>query len=350
MRAARRQRQGAADPRVSRVYFHSPSGDAELLGRERAWLSHLAAGPASAAWDLDTTNGFDRACFILDMAPEVADGEWGSNYLHTMLRTAREQELRNKAIYAGMKPGTPLGYGGANHEPTRQLVQALKTRLSVGGLNLVVCGVQLDTTDVALNTALAAGSDAVALAAKIHGWCESNAWVEGPDRAWLADVIELGLAAGLYRRGMGWDAPTTEFDRSAGVLALLRARDDEPVVLSDSYGDGFPNTSVGDWMPAWPAGVERDWNALTAEQQHEREAREEEWYELPNERRWEIGMAGLRADRAWARLSAETLRTVTFHLPVSVYDLLASDRDGRLRAVLVGHPDYREADHDAARA
>lgn len=322
---------------MSRVYFHSPSADAELLGRERYWLRHLAAGPATAAWDLGGSNAFERARDIFKLAAAGA-GDYVRDYLHAAL----EQEERNNAIYAALKPGTMLGRSGADHEPSRRFVEALKLCLAVDGLELDLFGVHLNTVDVDLNTALVAGSDQVALAAKIHGWCEENCWVEGPDRAWLADVIEQGLGSGLYRHGMGWDAPTTEFDRSAGVLTLLRARDDEPVVLSDSHGDGFPNTSVGDWMPAWPEGITRHWDALTEEQQEVRQAREEEWYELPDDRRWEIAIAGLRAERPWARLSAETLRSPMFHLPVTVYDLIAPDRDERLRAVLAGHANYRE--------
>lgn len=290
---------------MSRVYFHSPSGDAELLGREFYWLGHLAAGPAKAAWDLDGSGAFERACDLLKLAPEVPDGDYGANYLHKDMRAAMAQEERNKAIYAAWRPGTPLGRSGADHGPSRFLVEALKTRLAVDGLELALFGVRLHTTDIGLNTALLAGSDQVALAAKIHGWCVKHTWLEGPDRAWLAC-------------------------------------DDEPVVLSHSVDDSFPNSSVGDWMPPWPEGVARDWNALTEEQQAQRSRRDEEWYELPDERQWEISMAGLRSKRPWARLSADTLRSPTFSLPVTVYDVTAADRDERLRAVLADHPDYRE--------
>lgn len=327
---------------MSRVYFHSPSGDAELLGAEFYWLRHLAVEPGRGAWDLNRSDAFDRAGEIIAMAPERPDDGYGSNYLHDCWRTALEQERRNKEIYASLKPGTPLGYSGANHEPARQVVELLKTRLNVDSLELDVCGVRLHTRNLELNTALIAGSDPIALAAKIDGWCEKHTWVEGPDRAWLADVIEQGLTAGLYRQGMGWDARASEYDQGPGVVPLLRARDDEPVVLSHSVSESFPNSSVGDWMPPWPEGVERDWNALSEEQQAVRSQRDEEWYELPAERQWEISMAGLRTERPWARLSAETLRTRTFHLPVTVYDLFASDRDERLRAVLGGQPGYRE--------
>lgn len=326
---------------MSRVYFHSPSGTAELAGAERAWLNHLACGPAESAWDLDGTYGFERACQILAMVPEVADGKYGANFLHTYLREAQEQDRRNKSLFEGRRPGTPLP-GSTNYEPIKRLVSSLKTSLRVQGVDMLVCGgVRLNSRNVDLNTALVAGSDPIALAAKIHGWCESHAWVEGPDRAWLAGVIEHGIETALYRRGMGWEQPR-EYDSGPGVIPLLRSRDDEPVVMSYSVCDGFPDESVGSWMPPWPDGVPRDWNKLTVEQQEQRSARQQQWYELTAEQQWEISMDGLRGDYPWARLSADTLREVTFHLPVTAYDLISADREDRLRAVLGDHPDYRE--------
>lgn len=329
---------------MSRVYFHSPSETAELGGAERAWLDHLASGPAEAAWGLDpySVDGFERACAILATVDEVPEGDYGANYLHRYLREAQEQDRRNKAVYASLKPGQSPFTGRTDHEPMRRLVTSLRTAMRVsGGLTMTVSGVRLGSRNIDLNTALVAGSDQVALAAKIHGWCEDHCWVEGTDRAWLADLIEHGLQTGLYRRGMGWEGPA-QYHTGPGVVPLLRARDDEPVVMSYSVCDQFPNSAVGDWMPPWPEGVPQDWKELTEEQEEERSQREEEWYELPSERQWEIAMAGLRTDRPWARLAADTLRAVTFHLPVTVYDLIGSDRDDRLRSAIGDHPDYRE--------
>lgn len=317
---------------MSRIYFHSPSGTAELSGAERAWLDHLTSGPSEVAWELDTSSGFERASEILAMVPEVPEGESGANYLHRYLREAQTQEIRNKSIYHDWRPGNPLP-PGTDHKPARRLVSALKTAMRVDGVEMHVFGVQLHSRNVDLNTALVAGSDPVALAAKIHGWCESHAWVEGAGRAWLADIIDHGLDTGLYRRDMGWERPRL-CDDGPGVVPLLRSRSDEPVVMSYSVCDDFPNASTGDWMPPWPEGVSKDWDALSAEQQQAREGRGEAWYELSSERQWEISMAGLRDDLPWARLSPETLREVTFGHPVTVYDLISADRDGRLRATL----------------
>lgn len=312
---------------MSRVYFHTPSDTAELAGAERAWLNHLATGPADNAWDLHSSLRLDRAERILAMAPEVPDGEYGANYLHRYLREAQEATNRG------------------NYSLIGRLVSALQTRMHVDGLGLLIHGVQLHTDNLGLNTALAAGSDPIVLAAKIHGWCESHAWVEGPDRAWLADIIDQGLATGLYRQGMGWDAP---YSARLGVVPLLRADTTEPVVMSYSVCEQFPNEEVGDWMPAWPAGVPERWDALTVVQQQERGARREAWYELSQEERWAVSMPGLRADRPWAQLSPATFREVYFHLPLTAYDVMDPGRADRVRQVLADQPGYIAEDDLAA--
>jgi len=323
---------------VSRVYFHSPSGDAELRGSERAWLAHLADGPALAAWDLDGPSAFERAAEIVAMVPEVEDGKYGANYLHTYLRDARKQEEANHAAYTrhGIRALT-------DHEPQHRFVSALKTRLRTHGVELHVADAVLHSSNVGLNTTLVAGSDPIKLAAKIDGWCAVHCWVEGLHREWLAYVIEQGLQAGLYRRGLyspqlddgepkwtsqGWEQ----------VQAFLRARDDEPVVMSYSVSDQFPNASIADWLPAWPDGVPKTWQgyeSLTEEQQREREERQEAWYDLDDAEKWRLGMDGLRQRRPWARLTPDSLAEATFGPAVTVYDLFAPDRDARIRAAEV---------------
>jgi len=299
---------------MSRIYFHTPSGIAELRGSERAWLRSVAQGPAETAWDLDPHRDLERARTILALVPEVPDGPHGANYLHTYLRQAEAQEQANKRAYAGWQPGQPLA-GPTSHEPQQKLINALRTALRVDGLRMVVAGVDLHTANLDLNTALVAGSDPVRLAAKIDGWCESHCWVDGPDRAWLAGIIDQGLTAGLYRKGLWYsntpDGPRDQWsDQGWGqVLELLRARDDEPVAMSYSVCDQFPNPEI--------AG---------------QESAGDQWYDLPEGEQWQTAMDGLRRDRPWARLAPDTLAEVMFGLPVTVYDLLAPDRDDRVRA------------------
>lgn len=335
---------------MSRIYFHSPSGDAELHGSERVWLGHVAEGPAVAAWDLDRSSALERCTEILAMVPEVPDGAHGANYLHTYLREALAQAERNKVCYKGWGPGQPMR-GQPDHEPIHRLVKSLQVSLRVQGVTLNVAGVELRSANLDLNTALVAGSDPVRLAAKIHGWCEAHAYVEGPDRAWMATIIDQGLKAGIYRHGLWYadqpDGPKDKWSDQGweGVQALLRSRDDEPVVLSYSVCDQFPNREVAnwgppslpdDWAPDWVVDDKgrEEWAALSEDDRasYWHDHASDLWYDLPAEQRWESAMAGLRAERSWARLGPDTLAEVTFGLPVSVYDLFAPDRDERIRA------------------
>lgn len=306
---------------MSRVYFHTPSAEYELLGSERAWLAHLAFGPAEAAWGLDGAKSFDRACAVMEMVPEVPDGEFGANYLHKYWAEGKAQDEANKLVYAAWKPGQAFG-GYTDIEPLRRFVDALKLSLRVTGVKLDVAGVRLHSGNIDLNTALVAGSDPIRLAAKIHGWCESHLWVDGPDRVWLAGIIDQGLTAGLYRQGAGWDQ----------IKAGLESRDDEPVVMSYSVSESFPNQFLGGWMPPWPEGVPETWDALTAEQRRERDERQDAWYEIDPAEKWRIAFDALTSSKAWLHLTPESLAEVTFSTSVTVYDLFASDRDERIQA------------------
>ncbi|MFJ1539211.1 hypothetical protein ACIODS_11780 [Micromonospora chalcea] len=131
---------------MSRVYFHSPSGDAELHGSERAWLRSVARGPSETAWALDPYRDIDRARQILAWVPEVPDGPYGANYLHNGLRKAEAQEAANKRAHAGWRPGQPLT-GPTSYEPQRRLINALRTALRVDGLRMTVAGVELHTSN-----------------------------------------------------------------------------------------------------------------------------------------------------------------------------------------------------------
>lgn len=288
---------------MSRLYFHTPTQEAGLSGAEYGWLRHVAHGHAAAAWNLDS---FDRAEQFLSLVDEVPDGSYGSNYLHTYLREARAE------------PGL-----------TQRLLRALDTALNVQSLTLTVHGVALSSGDLGYNAALVSGSDPIALAAKLHGWGSIHAWIEGRDRAWCADLVEDALRTGLYRRDMGWERPFNR-DEGPGVVSLLRSRDDEPVVLSYSVTDGFPNARIGGLLPPdFP-----DYLDLSDEQWEQVETADGHWGELPADRQWEEAMRGLRTHRAWARIGPDTLRAQMFSWPVTAYDLFREDRADHLRAVL----------------
>jgi hypothetical protein len=201
----------------------------------------------------------------------------------------------------------------AKGDAARSLSTSLATALRAGGIDLEVAGYALHSRPIELNTALIAGSDVVALAAKLFAWAEAHCWVEGPDRAWIAGLIRHGLDVGIYRRTLrnhdqGW----------ASVLDLLDSRDDEPVVLHYSSGGYFPNPDI--------AGVDGT----------DIEGRDA-WSELPPGEQWATAMAGLRDERPWAQLTPDTLRTTTFGPGVTVYDLFAPDRDDRVHRAFAAY-------------
>jgi hypothetical protein len=144
-------------------------------------------------------------------------------------------------------------------------------RVPNDGDSFVMGGERVDPFTAGLNTAIALGSDPVRLFARLHGQCEIHCYVEGPNRAWLAGIIEEGRACGLYRDDMGWEA----------VIDLLRSRKDGPVVTSYSVTDSFPNADIGG------ATSETDVDAF---------------YELPDAEQWARAIDGLRAVRAGRRL------------------------------------------------
>jgi hypothetical protein len=304
---------------MSYLTFATPTTETRLAGPERHWLLHLAHGPAVAAWDLDRIDGLEHTEHILAIIPEVPDGPYGANYLHTYLREAQAEHR------AAMATGGYAGSIAAHH----RLIQSLKLRLTgpTGECTFRVGGITLDVTNINLNTALAAGSDPIRLAAKLAGW--AHCWIDGPDRAWAADIIDAGREGGMYRTGMGWE----------DIATMLRARDDEPVVTSHSVETSFPSIDLAGMSPPWPDGVPRSWEAYDAlpeqvrrEREKAEERADEQWYELPKTEQWRLALAGLKQRRPWAQLSPATLGEIWFGATVTVYDLLADDREARVAA------------------
>jgi hypothetical protein len=260
---------------MSRIYFHTQhEGEAELLGSERAHMgvmvSHLAAS----------------------FLPEFSDPEVFAAMTPEAQRTYATDTYPNgvKADPVTLEKHGPL----LNKD-------YLRSSFSVG---LERClfqreGTPLETFSLQLNTALALGSDPLCLFARLHAQCEIHAWVEGPDRAWLADVIQQGLDAGLCRDGMGWDK----------VQELLRSGSEHPVVTSYSVTDGFPNQYVAGWVGP------RDDEGETLN--------EDAWYDdNTDDERWDLAMAGLRQQKGMESMSPETLRNGFGH-GVSMLDLFS---------------------------
>lgn len=239
---------------MSRIYFHSEHGEGEVYGAERAYMGSLCG-------DL----------FVMSLG---IDHDHDSPHSPSPLR-----RILNPGHYAAT-----LNYTG------RQFAQTLSTALHVGmdGPVLIVDGKPIDTFAAALNTAYVMGSDAVKLAARLHGQCELHAYVEGPNRAWLAGIIERGLETAVLRPSMKWEE----------VAAFLRSRDDCPVVTSYSVCEQFPNARAAGWEPPVDEeSGEPDWDA---------------WDDIAQAERWQLAMQGLREGGAGLELKPDNWQTFYF--------------------------------------
>jgi hypothetical protein len=250
---------------MSTVYFHSKEGSAELSGAERAYGSMMCNNLLLASLGIDGTANREKYNKIIPPDCYI---------LRTDSDTRFVEAFRSYTLAAGMF--------GENH------------------LIMPKTGNSLNASHLALNTAVAMGSDPVRLLAKLHGQCEIHCYVEGPNRAWLADIVEQGMKDNILRtfgklKGDGWGWHT--------VIELLRSRDDGPVVCSYSVCDRFPNGHI----------------AAQDEEQHW----EDLWYELPEERQWELALQGLRKvnEKWYLEMKPETFAIQGYGNGLSGFDL-----------------------------
>jgi len=283
---------------MSRVYFHSPSGEAELWGGERAWLGGMCTDIAVGLLDLQNNR----------MIPAIVNADY-LKYPANPQDFLRWRSSVETAIAVSMRPDA-----------------------------FAWKGKPLDMFSLTLNTAARVGGDPLKLAARIHGQCEIHAWCEGKDRAWLAGIIDLGLEAGVFRRNTGH----TEDETWESVARFLRERDDEPVVMSYSVCDGFPNRQTAGWEPPEGADLTPDWAKEApdewAECDHKDDyyasAKSDLWYDLGHDERWRAAMDGLRAKPGGLQLSPDGWDDFHFGHGLSALDLIASDYADRLDRAL----------------
>lgn len=172
---------------MSRIYFHSEHGTAELRGSERAHMGVLCN-------DLMLGVIGDLYCAKDWLIPLIPHD-------HHILMDRLKPESGLSSFLRGMDSA------------------------------FIVDGKRVETWIVSLNTAWTIGGDPLRLLARLHGQCEIHCWVEGVNRKWLAGIIREGRKSGLYRENQGWEAVTN----------LLESRDDCPVVCSYSVCEQFPN-------------------------------------------------------------------------------------------------------------
>lgn len=188
---------------MSRIYFHSEDGTAEVSGAERAHAGLFVDRVGCALIDADWHE-------TRDLLAAAIVGGVGNCDVRTMLRSS---------------------FYGA------------KIRLADGS--------EVEPWTVHLNTVLRVGSCPARLLARLHGQCEVHAWVDGHNREWLAEIIEEGRRDGLMREDMGWES----------VADLLRSTASGPVVTSYSVCEQFPNRTVAGWSDS---NYGDDWYDLTA--------------------------------------------------------------------------------------
>lgn len=177
---------------MSRIYFHSKDNLAELAGAERHFMSHVIGNIAVAA-----------VSHLLD--------EW------------RE----SKSVFRSVVPSWAQSSEGDFEKAFRLVSQ----RGEMGGHNVFA---------LQMNTVMRTGNDVLKLMCRLHGQCEVHAYVEGPNRAWLAGLIERGMKSHLFRTGAGWES----------VVALLREDNTTAVVTSFSVTDWFPHYEEQSWDEA----------------------------------------------------------------------------------------------------
>lgn len=242
---------------MSRIYFHAKDGGSEVRGSERAHAGCLSN---------------DIGIGLL-----LARCRWGT-------------ELAR--VCAALSDG---------RYPVRD-EQSLRLMLSVDAAEAVfklADGTTAQAWLVILNTCLRVGSRPVRLLTRLHAQCEIHAWVDGPNRGWLAEIIEEGRRDGLMRADSGWES----------TIEMLRGGEG-PVVTSYSVTDQFPNAHIADWEP--PVGEDDD----------EDEPNWDGWCDLPNDERWDLSMAALRAKDTGLELRPEDFDTFHFGVGITAFDLL----------------------------
>lgn len=219
---------------MSRVYFHTKTEEAELRGSERAYAGSVCGKLFVQSVELNDTWMDETSPLKSILVPDHYTRDYEGKQFNKTLQTAC---------------GT-----------------------SMGDL-FIVEGVRINSFSLMLNTALIMGSDEVKLLARIHGQSEIHAFIEGTNRAWIAGLIQNGRKSGLFRDGQGWES----------VAELLLKDDSEPVVMSYSVCESFPNSSVTTWVPPY--------DEESGEDIHDA------WYDLTDAERWQMSLDAIRKQK-----------------------------------------------------
>lgn len=248
---------------MSCIYFHSrDDGEVRLSGRERHFMGGLVD-------DL--------------MMGVIGKGDWILQYL------PKEAELffknpRERSLFSAW----------LRHDDKACFI---------------VDGKEAGSFHVALNTAIALGNDVIKLAAKLHGQCEVHCWVDGPNRKWLADIMQDGLDLNIFRTGEGWE----------DVIEFMSKSTSSPVVCSYSVCERFPNFES---LPA-DHPLRREVERRTDDERFDL------FYEMDQVEAWDACMDGIRG-KGGLELRPETWSEIRFGAGISIFDMMKSPVDAFL--------------------
>jgi hypothetical protein len=276
---------------MSRIYFHSPSGTAEVGGRERAYAGLLC---------------HKLFCVSLGITGRYTDHSDIERYRKILPSDCYVCSQPDERFFETLRTWMLAGFGAMFHLPN---------------------GTQANVLETTLNTAVVMGSDPIRLLAKLHGQCEIHAYVEGPNRAWLAGIVEQGIQNKVLRVWEkdfygGWPA----------VVELLRSRDDEPVVTSYSATKQFPNRFIASEHGSWDAtpdleAIKQEYELTDDDDLTEYAStyKSDRWYDLPDAEQWQFAMDGLRKQNESAHLEIkpETFAQQGYGNGMSGFDIIA---------------------------
>lgn len=283
---------------MSRIYFHSPSGEVVLSGRERAWLNKLVFNAFMSHVDLPSIGDKREDVWICDLIPK-------SSYVHAMADDAWR--------------GSTTGLMNSGH-PSR-LAETIRTWLFVnfGADHFTWKEKKIPKFTTILNTALVVGNDVIKLAARLHGQSEIHCWVAGKNRKWLAGIMRKGLELKLLRTEEGWEGSYGYRDSNLedpGVISFLESNDEEPVVCSFSVCEGFPGPHLAD-LTKLPDYHEND-----------SDANYNSFWDLPKQQQWDLSFESLDET---LEMKPENWDTYYFQDGTTLLDIKAEVREEALK-------------------
>lgn len=258
---------------MSRIYFHSKDcDDAEVHGSERAYMS----------------------CIINELALSVL-----SSYIEPSFNT------KKSPILDFIKNPDKLYFSRYEDKKFEESFK-MSFQSGIGDITFVHKDDEIKSFSLALNTAIAVGSDVVQLMARIHAQCEIHAYIKPENFHWMARIIDKGLKLNILRDNQGWEH----------VIKLLETSK-EPIVTSFSVCDKFPNSYLANWSSICNEGCD-----CGADQEEGEDCEYEDWYELDFHKQWDLAWEELEQNTSCLELTPDGWEGYFFNKNVSAFDII----------------------------